>query len=122
MFKKVAFTMFGVEDSERARAFYETTLGFKRGSSSSNGVWTEYDLPGGGCVALFKHPDPAQRGSGSGSASVAFEVEDLDALISQLKAKGVTFKAELIPSPVCRMSIIEDSEGNTIVLHQLKPK
>jgi catechol 2,3-dioxygenase-like lactoylglutathione lyase family enzyme len=47
MFKKVAFTMFGVEDSERAGAFYETTLGFKRGSSSSNGVWTEYDLPGG---------------------------------------------------------------------------
>ena len=82
-------------------------------------------MPGGGCLALFKHPDPAQRsqrGIGSGSASIAFEVEELDALIPQLKAKGVAFKSEIIPSPVCRMSIIEDSEGNTIVLHQLKPK
>ena len=123
MFKKVAFTMFGIEDSERARAFYETILGFKRGSSSHDGVWTEYDLPGGGCLALFKHPDPAQRPQrGSGSASIAFEVEDLDVLIPQLRAKGVAFKSEIIPSPVCRMSIIEDSEGNTIVLHQLKPK
>lgn len=123
MFKKVAFTMFGVEDSTRARAFYETKLGFKRGSSSKDGVWTEYDLPTGGCLALFKHPDPSHKQQrGSGSASIAFEVDDLDAAISQLRANGVTFKSEIIPSPVCRMSIIEDSEGNTIVLHQLKAK
>lgn len=123
MFKKVAFTMFGVEDSARARAFYETKLGLKRGSSADNGVWTEYDLPGGGCLALFKHPDPAhQHKRGSGSASIALEVEDLKAAISQLKAKGVTFQSGIIPSPVCRMAIIEDSEGNTITLHQLKAK
>ena len=123
MIQKIAFTMFGVEDSARARAFYETKLGLQRGSSSENGVWTEYDLPGGGCLALFKHPDPKQQGPrGSGSASVAFEVDDLDALIPQLKANGVTFKSEIIPSPVCRMSIMEDSEGNTIVLHQLHAK
>jgi predicted enzyme related to lactoylglutathione lyase len=123
MFKKIAFTMFGVEDSERARAFYETKLGFTRGSSSKDGVWTEYDLPGGGCLALFKHPDPKQQPPrGSAGASVAFEVDDLDALIPQLKGKGVTFKSEIIPSPVCRMSIIEDSEGNSIVLHQLHAK
>jgi predicted enzyme related to lactoylglutathione lyase len=122
MLKKVAFTMFAVEDSARARAFYESKLGLRRGSSSDNGVWTEYDLPGGGCLALFKHPDSAQRARGSGGASIAFEVEDLDALIPQLKAKGVSFKSEIIPSPVCRMSIIEDSEGNSIVLHQLKAK
>ena len=119
MFKKVAFTMFGVEDSTRARAFYEGTLGFARGKSSQDGVWTEYDLPGGGCLALFKHPDPAQRAARSGAASIAFEVADLDALIAQLQAKGVSFKSGIIPSPVCRMSIIEDSEGNTITLHQL---
>jgi len=122
MLKKVAFTMFAVEDSTRARAFYEEKLALRRGSSSSDGVWTEYDLPGGGCLGLFKHPDPAQRTRGSGGASIAFEVEDLDTLIPELKAKGITFKSEIIPSPVCRMSIIEDSEGNSIVLHQLHKK
>jgi catechol 2,3-dioxygenase-like lactoylglutathione lyase family enzyme len=122
MLKKVAFTMFAVEDTARARAFYEEKLGLRRGSSSDNGVWTEYDLPGGGCLALFKHPDPAQRTRGSGGASIAFEVADLDAVIKDLKAKDVTFKSEISPSPVCRMSVVEDSEGNSIVLHQLKAK
>ena len=58
MFQKVAFTLFSVEDPLRARAFYEQTLGFTRGLASPEGTWTEYDLPGGGCLALFRHPDP----------------------------------------------------------------
>ena len=117
MFKKVAFTMYPVKDSKRARDFYETTLGLTAGSKSANGVWTEYDLPGGGCLALFATQDIQPSASAGGS--VALEVEDLDALVAQLKKKGVEFKAEMIPSPVCRMSIILDSEGNTIILHQL---
>ena len=32
MFKKVAFTMYPVKDAARARQFYETTLGLRRGS------------------------------------------------------------------------------------------
>ena len=53
MFKKVAFTMYPVQDSARARAFYEGTLGLTVSKTSSSNVWTEYDLPGGGCLALF---------------------------------------------------------------------
>ena len=120
MFKKVAFTMYPVQDSARARAFYGETLGLKMGSAASNGIWTEFDLPGGGCLALFKTDDI--KPSAAAGGSVAFEVDDLDALIPQLEAKGVTFKAQMIHSPVCRMSIIVDSEGNSIILHELKPK
>jgi catechol 2,3-dioxygenase-like lactoylglutathione lyase family enzyme len=125
MLKKVAFTMFPVKNAKRARAFYEETLGLERGKHAPNGDWTEYDLPQGGCLALFANP--ASRGGddtpsdGSGG-SVAFEVEDLDALSAQLKTKGVTFRHEGIQSPVCRMSIIADSEGNSIILHELKKK
>ena len=119
MLKKVAFTMYPVKDPERARGFYEKTLGLTRGSAAPNGDWTEYDLPGGGCMALF-------RGGGleptASSGSVAFEVDDLDALIARLKGEGVEFKADLIHSPVCRMSVILDSEGNSIILHELKKK
>jgi predicted enzyme related to lactoylglutathione lyase len=117
MFKKVAFTMYPVKDSARARQFYETTLGLKRGSSAPDGVWTEYDLPGGGCVALYKGDDP--QPSATAGASVALEVEDLDALVARLKAEGVRFQADNIVSPVCRMAVILDSEGNAILLHQL---
>jgi predicted enzyme related to lactoylglutathione lyase len=117
MFKKVAFTMYPVTDPKRARAFYEETLGFTRGSQAANGAWTEYDLPGGGCLALFSTKDIEPSASAGGS--VAFEVEDLDALVARLKAAGVQFKADDIKSPVCRMAIILDSEGNSIILHQL---
>src|SRR5262245_14069761 len=120
MFKKVAFTMYPVKDPARARSFYEKTLGLTAGTRAPSGAWTEYDLPGGGCLALFATED-IQPSAGAGG-SVAFEVEDLDALNARLKAEGVQFKAEMIHSPVCRMSVILDSEGNSIILHELKKR
>jgi predicted enzyme related to lactoylglutathione lyase len=119
MIQKVAFTMYPVQDSARARAFYEETLGLTRGSSAPNGGWTEYDLPGGGCLALFATRDMKPSADG---ASVALEVDDLDAVVARLKEQGVRFKAENIASPVCRMSIMLDSEGNSLMLHELKKK
>jgi predicted enzyme related to lactoylglutathione lyase len=120
MLKKVAFTMYPVVDPTRARRFYEETLGLTRGSEAASGTWTEYDLPGGGCLALYATKD-IKPSAGAGG-SIAFEVEDLDALVTRLKTAGVQFKAEEIKSPVCRMSIILDSEGNSIILHQLHPR
>ena len=120
MFKKVAFTMYPVRDAARARAFYEGTLGLKLGSHGEHEGkhWIEYDLPQGGCLALtdFVPDEP----SNSAGGTIAFEVEDLDKLIAELKTKGVTFKSDIIHSPVCRMTVILDSEGNGILLHQLK--
>jgi len=118
MLQKVAFTMFPVADATRARAFYEGVLGLTRGLAAPNGVWTEYDLPGGGCLALFCHPDP-KFARAPGGASVAFEVADLDALNQQLAAAGVVYQGDMVHGPHCRMSNILDSEGNAIILHQL---
>ena len=118
MLEKVAFTMLPVKDMKRARAFYEKTLGLAVGSHSSNGIWTEYDLPRGGCVALFA----TQSSEPGGGGSLAFEVADLDALIAQLDRKGIYFEARMVHSPVCRMSILKDSEGNSLILHELSSK
>ena len=120
MLQKVAFTMYPVQDYARARAFYEQTLGLTRGSSAPNGMWTEYDLPGGGCLALFAGGN--MQPSSEAGGSVAFEVEDLDALIARLNGAGVRFLNEMIHSPVCRMAVILDSEGNSITLHELENK
>ena len=122
MFKKVAFTMYPISDVPRARKFYEETLGLQRGSMGNQGsqYWIEYDLPQGGCLALTNFiPDKPSDAAGG---TIALEVEDLDELVADLKAKGVTFKGDIIHSPVCRMSVCLDSEGNSILLHQLKPK
>jgi predicted enzyme related to lactoylglutathione lyase len=122
VFKKVAFTMYPIADVARARKFYEETFGLKRGSMGNQGnqYWIEYDLPGGGCLALTNFiPDKPSDAAGG---TIALEVEDLDKLMADLKAKGVAFKGDIIHSPVCRMAVCLDSEGNSILLHQLKPK
>jgi catechol 2,3-dioxygenase-like lactoylglutathione lyase family enzyme len=118
MFQKVAFTMLPVEDPTRARAFYEDVLGLKRGLGSANGTWTEYDLAGGGCVALFRHPDPAQALK-PGGGSVALEVANLDELNRRLRQAGVVYLGDVVHGPRCRMSNIRDSEGNGLILHEL---
>lgn len=119
MLKKIAFSMYPVKDPQRARAFYTEILGLKMGLHSADGVWTEFDLPGGGCLALFgAGGEPSAEAGGS----VALEVEDLDALTQELTAKGVRFRGDLIHSPVCRMRVMLDSEGNALILHQLKAK
>jgi catechol 2,3-dioxygenase-like lactoylglutathione lyase family enzyme len=98
MFKKVAFTCYPVADVARARKFYEETLGLKSGSAGNQGDnwWVEYDLPGGGCLALtnFTKETPSDTAGGA----IAFEVEDLDRLMTDLKDKGVTFKSDVILS------------------------
>ena len=99
MLKKVAFTMYPVRDVARARAFYEETLGLTVGLNGNHGDkwWIEYDLPGGGCVALTNFiPDEPSAAAGG---TIAFEVEDLDALIAHLNQNGTTFRGDLVHGP-----------------------
>lgn len=119
MIKKVAFTMYPVLDMKRARHFYESLLGLKTGHISADGAWVEYDLPGGGCFALTTLAEGVMPSANSGG-TVAFEVENLDQLVGELKSKEVQFKMDIFATPVCKMAIIIDSEGNTLTLHQLK--
>jgi catechol 2,3-dioxygenase-like lactoylglutathione lyase family enzyme len=47
--------MYPVKDPKRARSFYEETLGLTVGSTSSKeGIWTEYDLAGGGLFGAVR--------------------------------------------------------------------
>ncbi|MGH8223742.1 MAG: VOC family protein [Woeseiaceae bacterium] len=122
MFRKVAFTMYPIKDVARARAFYEETLGLEPGMGGGQGemYWIEYDLPDGGCLALTNTTgeDPSAEAGGT----VALEVEDLSRLMEDLKSKGVRFTSEVIRGPKCRMAVCLDSEGNSILLHQLDAK
>ena len=57
----------------------------------------------------------------TGGGTVAFEVEDLDRLIGELRGKDVKFTTEVIAGPKCRMIVCRDSERNAILLHQHEP-
>jgi predicted enzyme related to lactoylglutathione lyase len=122
MLRKIAFVTYPIIDVPRARDFYENKLGLKIGLNGHQGDkwWIEYDLPGGGCLALTNFTD--EKPSTTAGGTVAFEVEDLDTLMARLEADGVEFKSDVIAGPHCRMAVCVDSEGNSLLLHQLNPK
>jgi len=121
MIQKIAFTMYPATDVPRARRFYEETLGLTPGAVGDHGGmwWVEYDLPGGGCLAISNISGDTPSANSGGT--VALEVEDLDRLIADLQSKGVEFKSDLIHGPNCRMRVCLDSEGNALLLHQINP-
>ena len=117
MFRKVAFTMYPVTDMPRARAFYEETLGLGPSRNGASSPWVEVDLPGGGCLAITTVSQ--SQPSATAGGTIAFEVDDLEALLADLKGKGVSIAAEGIESPVCHMAVCLDPDGNAIILHKL---
>ena len=113
----IAFTGIPVTDMKRARAFYEDVLGLRPAGEFAEGVWVEYEL-GNDTLAIGSVGDqwkPSPDGT-----SVAIEVDDFEAAIKDLKAANVTFAAEGIDSPVCRMAVVQDPDGNKIIIHKLK--
>jgi predicted enzyme related to lactoylglutathione lyase len=113
----IAFTGIPVTDIKRARAFYEDMLGLKPSPDFSEGVWIEYEI-GDDTLAIGSVGDqwkPSPDGT-----SVAIEVDDFEGAIKDLKAAGAKFDTENVESPVCRMAVVQDPDGNKIIIHKLK--
>ena len=117
---EIAFVGYPVTDLDRARAFYQDVLGLTPAMDEAiplrEGVrWIEYET-GAGTLAISNAWPP----SGESGPSVALEVEDLDPAIETLRENGVTFKTETMVSPVCRMVVVADPDGNDLTIHQRK--
>jgi len=113
----IAFTGIPVTDMKRARAFYEGVLGLKPSAGFSEGVWIEYEI-GGDTLAIGSVGEqwkPSPDGT-----SVAIEVDDFEGAIKDLKAAGAKFATENVESPVYRMAVVQDPDGNKIIIHKLK--
>ncbi len=118
MIKHIAFTMYPVTDMTRARRFYEETLGLQLARREAHEFeWVEYDLDGG-TFALSNVKEGGVPSADAGG-SIAFEVQSVDEMVERLRAKGVRVKLEPLSTPVCRLAVILDSEGNAITLHQV---
>jgi predicted enzyme related to lactoylglutathione lyase len=117
---EIAFSCYAVTDFARARAFYEGVLGLKTTMlhGEPGGMqWAEYDI-GSGTLSIGSAPGvfkPSPDG-----CSVALEVEDFDAAIATLKQHNVKFSMEPFDTPVCRLAMISDPDGNTLCIHKRK--
>ena len=115
--KNIAFVGIPVTDMKRARQFYERVLGLKPGGEFGEGVWVEYEV-GDGTIAIGSVGD--QWKPSSDGTNVAIEVENFEDAIKDLKAAGAKFDTEFVESPVCRMAVVQDPDGNKIIIHKLK--
>jgi predicted enzyme related to lactoylglutathione lyase len=117
MITAIAFTVYPVSNMERARAFYEHVLGLHV-TSHYRDTWVEYDV---GASTFAITTTDMDRTPGAKGAVVAFEVSDIDAFVHKLRDRAVVFVAEPFDTPVCRMAVIEDQDGNHLTIHKRHP-
>jgi len=115
----IGFVAIPVTDIPRARKFYEEVLGLKVCDEMMGGRWVEYEV-GEDTVAIANVSDawkPSDQGTGA-----AFEVENFDDAIKRLKDLHVRFAAEPFETPCCHMAVVQDPDGNKLIIHKLKPE
>lgn len=116
----IAFSSYAVTDIPKARAFYEGVLKLTVTSETNlgeNGHWIEYDI-GPGTLGIGK---AAGWKPSSDGCTVALEVEDFEEAVEDLKSANVPVRMGPMETPVCRMIMILDPDGNTLILHKRKP-
>ena len=117
--KAIGFVAIPVTDIERARPFYEEVLGLRTSDEMMGGKWIEYAV-GDDTLAVANVSDtwtPSDQGTGA-----AFEVEDFDEAIDRLRDRQVRFAAEPFETPCCHMAVVQDPDGNKLIIHKLKPE
>ncbi len=110
-------------DLDRARRFYEETLGFVPADVQPRGVF--YEAAVGTRFLVFP-----SSGQASGShTQIGFQVDDIVAEVAELRSRGVAFEAYDMPTfdretmiatfGATRSAWFKDSEGNLIGIVQL---
>jgi predicted enzyme related to lactoylglutathione lyase len=118
MIKEIAFTAYPAKDVAGLRKWYEETLGIPFSAPYVEDGVEQYNEAnvGNGYFSLMTI-DWMQAAPGSGNG-LAFEVTDLDRTIADLKGKGVSVE-DPYETPVCKLAVAQDLEGNRVVLHQI---
>jgi len=117
--KAIGFVAVPVTNIKHAREFYEDVLGLTVSEEMMGGKWIEYAV-GDNTLAIAnvgKQWTPSDQETGT-----AFEVEDFYEAITHLKDQQVHFAAEPFETPCCHMAIVQDPDGNKLIIHKLKPE
>ena len=114
MFRGVAVVWMPVQDIERAKGFYQDTLGLQ--ITKEDGDWAEVDA--NGLTLGLNGREPEGAGS-EGGPMVTFRPEgSLEETVSNLKEQGVEVPAEISEHPWGRVATFKDSEGNDLQLYE----
>lgn len=111
----IDFTYFAVSDMQRSLTFYRDLLGIPLACLVHNGKWAEFET----------EPVTLVLGEGDkitppGGGTVALAVDDVGGTIEELKKEGVPVNWSPEESLVCYFSVVEDPDGNRIIIHKRK--
>lgn len=111
---------FKAKDPERLKAWYREQLGFPVDEHGFV-VFSGKDDPGGSLVWSPFAQDTKYFAPSTAPFMINFRVRDLDAMLAQLRAAGVTVDDKIQDEPYGRFGWIMDPEGNRIELWQPIP-
>ncbi len=124
MFGKIDYAMVNVSQMGRSVAFYRDVLGIALKFESPG--WSEFDT---GATTLALHHAPAMaaapsHGPAAGTCTLGFSVDDLDATVATLQARGAVF---VMPPTTqagegIRLAVMVDPDGLAISLAQALPR
>lgn len=103
------------QDFDRARAFYEGTLGLEFSVDYKRIPGGEFET-GSLTIQIIEAAAIGQEFAPAGGA-IALRVADVEAARAELEAKGVAFRGETIDSGVCHQAFFADPDGNALILH-----
>lgn len=123
---KEAVAVLPASDLDRARQFYTEKLGLSAIEGDLDGLF--FRIGSNSAILVYQAAGPA-----SGQHTQAgLLVDDLDAAMSELKSRGVTFEEYDIPGihteggvvtlPTGRGAFFKDSEGNILALNDPSPE
>ncbi len=124
MIERVETVCIFVADQDRAKRFYVDKLGFELHFDEplypgASARWVAVAPKGSATDVILYLPDENwehYRGVVGKSQALTFAVTDMQELVKDLKAKGVTFTQEPEAQPWGTYATIEDSEGNRLLL------
>ena len=92
-------------------------LGLAIAEEMMDGNWIEYAV-GDNIVAIANVGAqwmPSEQGT-----SAALEVENFEQTVNELRRRGVRFAAEPFETPCCHVAVVQDPDGNKLIIHKLK--
>lgn len=124
MFNHIGVVSLFVNDQARAKEFYTKTLGFELRQDAplypgSEARWVSVAPPGATTEMVLYLADENwehYRQVVGKSQCVTFDVSDIQALVADMKSKGIKFTLEPDPQPWGTYAQFEDPDGNTLLM------
>ena len=120
MITKIAFVAHPTTDMGSMKSFYGDVLGLKL-TGDYGDMWAEFDAPDGKSIALDPHMSKVLEAP---AVYMALETDDIDAEVARVKEAGATIVKDTWTNEhegkeICKMALVNDPEGNLVMLHQI---